>query len=60
MGSDESGAGEDDSRHCVECGAPLNRYAMFCSECGTKQERSGQQPRPQGSGLVSELSLCRS
>lgn len=47
MGSDRFGAGdtpteEDDSRRCVECGAPLNRYAMFCSECGAEQERSDE------------------
>jgi uncharacterized Tic20 family protein len=45
-GGDSAGAasppGEgDDGRRCTNCGAPLNRYSKFCTECGTEQSEAG-------------------
>ena len=53
-GSGDTGTGGDD--RCRECGASLNRYAMFCSECGTKRadDSGDQQDGQHGRGRARE------
>lgn len=53
-GSGDTGTGGDD--RCRECGASLNRYAMFCPECGTKRadDSGDQQDRQHGRGRARE------
>ena len=49
-GSDEPPGGNDAEKYCLHCGASLNKYSRFCTECGTNQEQAGGGPDGSGSG----------
>ena len=47
-------------KKCVNCGEPLNKYAKFCSECGTKQNAEADTGQGDGEWQQTESSSGRS